>query len=101
MSLEVSKISTVFVKSKVTAPHDPTSDQVNFAFTRSKHLTSTAEATWYPGSWQTIDGDYYACCLVGPDNSGVALTVGTYYIWVWVADSPEVPKGPSGVIKIF
>lgn len=73
--------------------YNPTGDVVLFAFTPLTYpLTAPSGGDWNTGSWEIFPGPaYWAQCLVGPVDGGVALAQGTYQVWVQVVDSPEVP----------
>lgn len=50
--------------------------------------------SWNTASWEVDPGDpptYWASLLVGPLNGGLALTAGTYVVYLRVTDSPAVP----------
>lgn len=83
---------------------DPTADTVQVAFlTSAPDVASPASGDWKTASWETnatTDPDRYtAVCLVGTGGA-VALTAGTYYMWVRVFDSPETPAIYSGIVKV-
>jgi hypothetical protein len=75
---------------------DPTGDNVSFAFMAPGVNPGLSDLV--TGSWQTIGSNFYAICLVGP--AGHALTVGTYIIWIKVADAPESPEEVVGVLRV-
>lgn len=95
--LTQSALSTQYVQVQVVAKapdgYDPTSDEVQLAFTRETYpQVQPGGSDWVTGSWETFPGPaYWAQALVGPANGGTALTVGTYLVWVKITDSPEVP----------
>lgn len=96
-----SVLSTEFVQVDVTADggtYDPTGDAVSFAF---KVSGDPAPGDWHAGSWGTAltPGVFPAQCLVGPGGA-VALDLNTYVIWVKVADAPETPVRPVGLLVI-
>ncbi len=69
---------------------DPTADSVSMAFLPYGQDPLDSDA--HPGTWQTWPGPiYYAACLVGPKNGGVALPPARYIVWVHITDSPDVP----------
>lgn len=101
-----SVLSTAYVQVPVTAwgtaggAYNPTGDAVAFAFTLANYPV-TEPSAWVTGSWVTFPGPaYWAQCLVGPQNGGTALSIGTYQVWVKVTDSPEVPVMQPTLLKI-
>lgn len=108
MGLSISSLSTVDVIVPISVmgpagPVDPTSDAVQFAF--KNRGTTPVPSDWVAGSWAgTVNGAYWASCLVGPAsggaNGGTALAIGTYVIWTKVIDSPEVPVEEAGLLTI-
>lgn len=52
------------------------------------------EADWHDA---TIVGET-ARVLVGPDE--IALTVGTWRVWVRITDTPEIPVEMAGIITV-
>ena len=95
-------LSTEYVRLQVAATvggstYNPTADTVQFAFPTS----GVQPTTWYSGSWETINGLYYARCLVGPTGGVTTLTAGTTYdVWVKITDSPEVPVRKLGQLIV-
>ena len=103
-TISQSVLSTNFAQVPVTIQspdgYDPTSDVVQFAFVLLSYPT-IEPVTWYAGSWVTFPGPaYWAQCLVGPANGGVALAIGTYQGWTKVTDSAAVPVTQSFLLKI-
>lgn len=102
--LKISILSTVFVKSRITATkngltYNPTADVVEVAFV-GPGVTPTP-ADWHAASWETGGiGVYYARLLVGP-VAGLALPVGTYVMWARITDNPEVPALEAGPLRIY
>jgi hypothetical protein len=98
----INSLSTEYVQVSVQVQvggtiANPTGDTVQFAFVPG----SAYPVTWYAGSWiTTVQGDFIAQCLVGPENSGVVLAPGMYTVWVQITDSPEVPIKPAGSLAI-
>lgn len=93
MSVVISDLSTVFIKSRIVATkngtsYNPTGDVVEIAF-KLPGVDPTAP-DWHAASWETAGTSYYARLLVGPAG-GLVLTVGTYKMWIRITDSPEVP----------
>lgn len=103
--ISLSVLSTKYVDVIVTAGGiNPTSDVVKFAFMPvpgGGTSSNPGPADWHTGGWTTPSpGVYVAQCLVGPATGGVALTVGTYTIWLQIVDNPEVPVDPIGTLQI-
>lgn len=95
--LQISIASTQYVRVPVYADgEDPTNDTVSMAFP----VTGVDPASFFSGSWQTLDGIYYARCLVGPSGA-VALTNGVYDVYVKVSDVPETPVLLAGTLEVF
>lgn len=100
-----SSLSTEYVPVDVKAtvhgaPYDPSADAVAFAFMTNSSATPSS-GDWHAGSWDTIGlNRWVAQCLVGPGTGGVALSTGTYWIWVKVTDDPEVPVEQVGQLVI-
>jgi hypothetical protein len=98
----IAAVSTEYVNVPVQVtqngePYNPTADTVQFAFVAG----SAQPATWYTGSWQTtVQGNYLAQCLIGPQNSGVVLAPGTYTVWLQITTDTEVPIKPAGSLLI-
>lgn len=74
---------------------DPTGAPVRFAF--AEPGAEPAEDDFTDGGWETEDIEsaapaYFARCLVGPHpEGGVALSAGTYDVWVDVEGDFEHP----------
>ena len=103
-TISQSVLSTNYVQVPITikapAGYDPTGDVVQFAFTVLSYPT-IEPSIWYTGNWVTFPGPaYWAQCLVGPANGGVALAIGTYQGWTKVTDSPAVPVEQSFLLQI-
>ena len=79
--------------------YNPTLDTVQFAFTST--MREPVPTDWVAGTWETTgQGTFFAMCLIGP--GGVTqLNTGTYFVWVKVTDSPEVPVKQAGSITIY
>jgi hypothetical protein len=90
-----SSLSTRFIQVLITTSngYDPTFDNVQFAFTLETYPeTQPTDEDWQTGSWAVSPGpQYWAQCLVGPANDGLALSTGLYQVWVKVVSDPEVP----------
>jgi hypothetical protein len=100
MSLKISTQSTEYVKVQVTRDNgsDPTTDTVAMAFVADGVTPSVGD--FKSSSWQTINGKYFARCLIGPTGV-VQLTAGLYVVWVKVTDSPEVPVKRVDFLEII
>lgn len=96
--LQISVASQQYIRVLVAeaAGTDPTGDSVFMAFP----LTSVDPTIFYTGSWVTLNGIFYARCLVGPGSSAV-LGIGFYDVYVKVSDSPEHPVLLSGTLEVF
>lgn len=86
------------------SPVNPTADTVQMAFISSPRETAAPTAgDWKTASWETNTApepdQYTAVCLVGPGGA-ITLTAGTYYVWVKISDSPEVPVAYAGVVRV-
>jgi hypothetical protein len=98
----ISSLSTQYVYVPVrafsqNALYNPTALTVQMAFVDG--WSKPADEDWNPASWAwttSANGYYAAQCLVGPENDGVVLAVGTWNVWVQVTGSPEVPVLVSG-----
>jgi hypothetical protein len=93
MSVVISDLSTVFIKSRIIATkngasYNPTGDVVEVAFKLPG--VDPAGPDWHAASWETAGTAYYARLLVGPAG-GLVLAVGTYRMWIRITDAPEVP----------
>lgn len=97
----ISALSTEYLRYQVTATvagtaRNPTSDSVQFAFTNG----GANPVTYYAGSWETVNGSYFALCLIGPAAGVITLTPGTWTVWMKITDSPEVPVRNVGTITV-
>lgn len=92
-SLEYVRVPVSVTKKGVA--YDPTNDTVAMAFQQ----TLVAPTVFYPGVWEATASSFFALCLIGP-GSVVQLTAGTWYVWVQITDSPEVPVLLAGVIVV-
>jgi hypothetical protein len=105
MSISVSDLSTVYIKSRIRATkngatYDPTGDVVEVAFKTPG--VDPAGPDWHAASWEAASSSvFYARLLVGPVG-GLVLTVGTYKMWIRITDAPEVPvlEAP-GTVRIY
>ena len=85
--------------------YNPTVDPVYFGFVAtSAGTTATVPASWTLGSWETdtIAGQtaYVAKILVGPGGAFVPAAGTSWYVWVKVTDSPEVPILMVGTLVV-
>jgi hypothetical protein len=92
--IEISVASKEYLRVPFTANVDPqTVGVVEMAFTTAR---TAAEATWKTAA---VVGDAVEL-LVGAGTTAV-LAVGDYYVWVRIADTPEVPVELTGRVRIF
>ena len=81
---------------------DPTTDPVFMAFKEDGDYPVSGDfvaASWETNS-TTTPTTYTALCLVGPGGT-IALTAGTWQVFVKITDNPEVPVLPvHGPLKI-
>lgn len=96
--LQISVASQQYVRVPISEASgaDPTDDAVYMAFP----LVGVDPTVFYDGSWVTLNGLYYARCLIGPGSDAV-LDNGYYDVYVKVSDSPEHPVLLSGSLEIF
>jgi len=103
----MSHLSLDYVQVPVTASqagtsYNPTADTVQFAF-MPQATQAPQNADWVAASWDTAPTNilfpYTAKCLVGTGGA-TALTLGTYYTYVKIQDSPEVPVNVVGHLQI-
>jgi hypothetical protein len=95
----ISALSLDYVGAPVAAQDatgvvDPSSLQVELSY-----VAAGNPVTWVSGTWERIDGRYWAVALVGPGSTFGALAPGRYSVWVKVTSSPEVPvlKSPNQI----
>ena len=105
MSATKSVLSTVFIKSQITAtvngvyPYNPTADVVEAAFVAPG--TNPGALDWKAATWETKGTTYSARALVGPGPGAVInLPVGTYRMWVRITDNPEIPVLDAGNVRV-
>jgi hypothetical protein len=82
---------------------DPTSDTVKMAFVAPAAIPNSGD--WNSATWSTDSTGktpiYTAFCLIGPGGT-IALTAGTYAVFVKVTDAPEIPVLPvAGLLTIL
>lgn len=106
--LKIRATSLSYVRARVSARAsgaavNPTSDTVAVAFETTDAAPAAAAASWKSATWDTDTSTtpttYRAQCLVGPSGT-VNLSAGTYYMFVKVTDSPEVPIMYSGIVQV-
>lgn len=76
---------------------DPTVYAVDIAFT--EHGARPVAADWNSATWVTLDGDYYARVLVGPDG-GITLTETDYSVYVRINAGTEFPVLLCGFLSM-
>lgn len=102
----LSALATMLVQTPVTdlssgLPVSPTGDAVSMAFMLGR--AQPGDSDWKTGSWGTssVNGQYFAQCLVGPNGGETTLTPGAYTIWVKIEDDPETPIAQSGNLTVY
>ena len=103
--VSISHLSTQFILQPVRAwsggiPFNPTALPVSMAFV----VDQSEPVSWNTASWAwttPVNGYYAAQCLVGPQNGGVSLAIGTYDVWVQITGSPEIPVIVTGTLTII
>lgn len=91
----VKYIKSEFVVTKDGALHDPTGDQVGWAFVAPGEDRDAA--SWTAGSWETVGTRHWARCLVGAD---VVLARGPCSVYVNATDDPEIPLEYVGQLVV-
>ena len=103
----MSHLSVDYVQVPVSAwqagtSYNPTSDTVQWAF-MPQATQVPAGGDWVAGSWDTAPTSliypYVAKCLLGTAGT-TALTIGAYYAYVKIQDSPEIPVLIAGSLEI-
>lgn len=82
-------------------PVNPVGDTVRMAFL-SLETSTPSSGDWQTASWDTAPttgGRYLAQCLVGPGGT-ITLTAGTWWVWIKITDTPEVPIRQAGFIVV-
>ncbi len=106
-AIGMSQLATLYVFVPVAAtksglPYNPTGDTVQFAFAPTATYVPQ-NADWVTGSWDTdttnILFPYSAKCLVGPSGT-INLGIGTYVMYVKIADLSETPVLIAGQLQI-
>lgn len=80
-------------------PADPTSGVISFAFLTTE--VNPVSGDWKAGSWETAGTEYWGRCFIGPNGGVVALTVGTYDVWVRVVKGIETVIEQVGKLTIY
>ena len=101
-SISLSSLSNEYIRVQVEATEsgavvDPTAFAVSFAF----ETDETEPTSFNLGNWETDPGPpikYLARILVG--SAGVVLTDDTYFVWLKIAGSPEIPVRRVGNLII-
>lgn len=98
-----SALSTRYVKCWISVTQsgsqiDPTTGTVEFAFKQGNATPGASD--WKTGSWETTPFEYMGRCLVGP-NGTVALTAGSYDVWVRYTKAPETIIEEIGSLTIY
>ena len=86
--LQVSSASLTYVTvpvAELLLAGNPTSDTVQMAFP----APGSEPTTFFNASWMTVNGIYYAQCLIGPGGTH-QLAVGYYATYVKVVDNPQI-----------
>lgn len=79
---------------------DPTSDVVYMAFLSSPPPAQPQSSDWQTATWlATPVIPYTALCLVGPGGT-IQLTAGTWYVWIKISASPEIPVKYCGILEV-
>lgn len=75
----------------------PTLYEVDFAFISGPTQPQTSD--WHQASWASPNAPYVGQILIGPN--GLALSQGTYRIWIRVVALPQEPVIPVGWVTIY
>jgi len=82
--------------------YNPVSDPVSFAF-MPQATQVPGNSDWVIGSWDTNAASvlypYSAKCLIGPSGT-ITLGIGTYYVYLRITDSSEIPVLIAGSLQI-
>lgn len=76
----------------------PLADLVYLAFMTTSATPQSGD--WHAATWTTSSAPYVASVLVGPDNGGLDLAQGYYYVWLKLVDTPQVPFILAGTLVI-
>ena len=97
----ISSQSTIYIQVPITAPSNPTSASVSFAFLPYTSSAPVSSTTYYTGSWAS-GASYIAQCLVGP--SGVVQLPASnqpYTVWVKIGTiNSESPVLYCGSLQV-
>lgn len=107
-TIGISHLSLQYVGIPVTATttsgaaYNPTSDTVQMAFMpQATQFPSSGD--WKTATWGTDTSNllfpYAAYCLVGPGGT-ITLGLGSYYMYLKVTDSPEIPVLVAGILQV-
>ncbi|MGW1998485.1 hypothetical protein [Embleya sp. NPDC001921] len=89
--MEMSVLSTQWIKCDLTGPDTAAATAARFAFTSGGRPAT--------GDWHTAEiVDNTARLLVGPD--GHTLTLGTHKLWVEITAPPETITETTGLVVI-
>lgn len=84
------------------ASYNPSGDPVAIAILPdTSPEPDHASGAWNAATWEVDPGSpptYWATLFVGPLNGGLALTAGTYIVYVRVTDNPAVPIRPGAYL---
>jgi len=84
------------------AAYNPSSDTVQMAFMPTPTQVPQ-NADWQTGAWDANPSSllypYNAKCLVGPAGT-ITLGIGTYEVYVKIADNPQIPVLLAGSLQI-
>ena len=106
-TIGMSRLATEYVliplsASKEGVAYNPTGDAVYFAFMPAPTQVP-GDYDWVSGAWDSVPANilypWSAKCLIGP--SGVLNPgIGTYVIYIKIADNPETPVLIGGQLQI-
>ena len=103
----MSQLATLYWRVPVAATtsgttYNPTGDTVQFAFMPTATQVP-GNSDWVSGSWETGTASllypYTARCLVGPAGT-INPGLGTFYMYLKITDSPEIPVLIAGQLQI-
>lgn len=102
----ISSLSTEYIKCQVEftvagVVTDPSTDTVQMAFVAPG--TDPVSGDWTAASWESdittpSKPIRYVRCLMGPGAK--VLAKGSYTVWVKIADNPETPAKPAGLLEV-
>ena len=100
--LSLDYVTVPVAATQAGAAYNPSPDTVQFAFMPTPTQVPQ-NADWQTGSWDTVPTSilfpYQAKCLVGPSGT-ITLGIGSYEVYIKIADSPEVPVLIAGNLQI-